>query len=127
MIVRYFDRESESDWDTLAEFCEGHGFPLMPVAAYPATGFIVDDLAIAWLYDTDSVIGWLEWMIINPKRKRSGMVALSSIYDFALEKARENGMIALFSSLHHESLIKLSQAKGFEITDTSCTNVVRKL
>lgn len=127
MNVRLFDKSDERDWSMLQEWCEGHSFPLMPREAYPCIGFIVDDLACAWLYQSDTPLGWLEWMIINPKRRRAGMIALSAIYDEALEKARDLGMIALFSSLQNESLIKLSQAKGFEVTDEGITNMIRRL
>lgn len=127
MKVRSFDRSSDDDWATLAHWCSGHGFPMMPEEMYPDEGFIVDDLAIAWLYQSETPIGWLEWMIVNPDKKRNGMVALSHIYDYALEKAKDLGMMAVFSSLNHESLIKLSQAKGFTITDTNMTNLVRTI
>ena len=98
--------------------------PLM----FPETGMFVEGLACGWLYKTDSPIGWLEWLVINPEaNKVSAFRALKMIYDEAEEKAKALGMSSLFSTFNNDALIKLSKSKGYVAADTNVTNLIKVL
>lgn len=110
------------DWD----------WPVMPPESLPPTGFIISndgyDVCAAWLYRTDSNIGWLEWYITNkaaPKAAKAG--AIEYLIEAASILAKSAGMGVLFSGVNHRNLIKKLESSGFAQTETGVTNFIKVL
>jgi hypothetical protein len=122
------DLDFDKDWETLMGWYEGHGWPRLDPAMLPEVSFFVPDHACGWLYQSDSCVCWLEFLVTNPKGdKKLNFKALDEIYDTAIIKAKELGFTAIFSSFNHKSLIRLAERKGFEVTETGMTNLVRSI
>ena len=120
--------EFEKDWEEISHWYRGHGWDQMDPLILPELGFVVPGYACAWLYQSDSLICWLEWLVTNPKAdKKKNFQALEKIYDEAILRSKELGFTTIFSSFNHKSLIRLAEKKGFKVTENNMTNLVRSL
>jgi len=116
---------AENDHATVAEWWQGHGWPVVPPHLLPPYGIIVDGLCAGWLYKTDSRIGWLEWVVSNPKASArevyDGMVMM---FDLLKEESKRRGDAAIFSALKSRGLIRFYKNQGFEESDSGMTHMV---
>lgn len=129
MKFRYYQPD---DHKMVAGWWEQWGWPVLPPESLPETGFIISndghDVCAAWLYRTDSNIGWLEWYITNkkaPKQARAG--SLEYLLEVGSSIARSMGFRVLFSGVNHQSLIRKLEQAGFSQTETGVTNFIRVL
>ena len=126
MKVDRFDWDKHGD--AMFSWYEGHGWPSLPKAMFPTVGFVVEGLCAGWLYQSDSVVCWFEWIVSNPEaEKRQVHKALAELYDHAIIQSEELGYSSIFSSFNHKGLIRLAEKKGFQVTDTNMTNLVRTI
>lgn len=122
MFIRpytFLDYTSLEHWATLRKF------PLLPPDYLPKTGFIVPGHCIGFLYETDTPITWLEWVISNPEAKNDE--ALNLLIETACSRAKELGYKMIFTSLEHKGLIERYKQHEFIATETGMTNMMRKL
>jgi hypothetical protein len=105
----------------------GQGFESeIPREALPSRGVMVDGLACAWLYETDSALGWIGFPVINPEaNKAKAFRALDAVFDFILEFSSELNMKVMFTSFGHTSLKRLALLKNFNEGDTNVSNFWR--
>jgi hypothetical protein len=116
------------DYQTVCGWWEAHGWPQLPTNLLPANGFIVEGLCAGFLYKTDSAFAILEFVVGNPSSdKIERGEALKVLIERAIESAREQGALVVFTSTEHPSLIEHYQTRGFVVTDKNMTNLVRRI
>lgn len=132
MHVRRYD--PDADYPLFVHWMKGYGLEPLPAVALPKIGFVVVnggvDVAMAFLYQTDSALCHIEWVVRDPKAPVAiarGAVefCVNSLCSFAASL----GYRLAFMSTRHKALInKLTSRAGFEIMeDSSMTNLLRKL
>lgn len=127
MTIRPFTLE---DYPTIHRWWVDHKWTPLPHDLLPVHGFVVEENGVmilaGWLYQSDSKIGWLEWIISNPESTHEDRSsAIDLLINVVIYKAKELGMKALFSSLKHDGLMKKYLANGFVKTDENVTNFIR--
>lgn len=129
MEWRFYQPE---DHALVAQWWKAWEWPVMPPESLPPIGFIISneghDVCAAWLYRTDSNIGWLEWYITNksaPKSAKTG--AIEYLIEIASETALQIGLGVLFSGVNHKNLIRKLESSGFKQTETGVTNFIKVL
>ena len=84
---------------------------------YPPTGFVVDGIAIGFLYRTDAPhVAWLDGVVSDPG---SGPLeraqALKSLISELYAEADRQGVRLVFATTSAPSLVELGQAHGAKI------------
>jgi len=98
----------------------------IPLAALPPRGVIVPGLACAWLYESDSALGWIGFPVVNPDAHRAkAFKALSDVIDEIIAISEADGIQVLVATFGHESLKKLAYLKNFIESDTNVSNLWR--
>lgn len=129
MVTRYFD--SNKDYTDVATWWSGHNWPIIPPDYLPKLGIIVEDddfkYCCGWLYRTDSLIAWLEYVVTNPAapmKRRS--VAINLLIEELSDKAKQMGYGCIFTSAISGGLIRRFKKADFVVGDEGMTNLVRK-
>lgn len=69
--MNFIDFDSVTHYETFLGWAEGHSFSALPLEALPTTGVVArigeKPVAMGFLYQTDSAIGWLEWIMVDPQ------------------------------------------------------------
>lgn len=94
-------------------------------------GFIVYDgdipVVAGFLYDTNSKIAWIEWVISSfdykDKQGRDDAIKMLLIYLEALAKAKDKKV--LYSLLKSKSLIEKYKEMGFSATESGYTEMIK--
>jgi len=94
-------------------------------------GFIVYDedipVAAGFLYDTNSKIAWVEWIVSNfdykDKQGRDDAIKMLLIYLEALARAKDKK--ALYSLLKSQPLINKYKEMGFIATEAGYTEMIK--
>lgn len=124
MIKRF----EHSDYPLLVEWWKSHKWPSVPQECLPQIGFIVNDLCAGFLYQTDSSICIMEWIIAD---KKSDLVKRRESLDILIatlsNEAKNLGFKHIFTSTPHTSLISRYKKLGFNQTDTNVTNLLRSI
>jgi len=122
MIREYND----NDYITLCEWWVEHKWGVIPMNCLPKVGFVVNNICAGFLYQTDSKIAWLEWIISNPQsNKEERDVALDLLINQLLITAKELGFKLVFTSVKHPKLKERYLEHGFLITENNSTEMVR--
>lgn len=119
---------TELDYPMLYRWWLEHKFPPPPLEALPKVGVIVEDCAAGFIYQTDSCIAWLEWIVVDPtcdKIKRRQ--ALDGLVKELSQLAKEKGYKTLFSSSVHPGLIERLKQAGFMVGDNNTTQLIRNI
>jgi hypothetical protein len=92
----------------------------------PKVGFVIegeeDPICAGFLYQTDSAVCWLEWIVTNPKIKaREKYDAISYLIDVICDEARGLGFKVIYTSSNQSGLMKLLKRKDILPTDTGVT------
>lgn len=105
------------DYPEICDWWESRGFPFIQKSKLPPCGIVVDGegvkMCAGWLYNTDSSIALLEWVVANPGSpvhyKRD---ALKLLVNTARSEVMGNKEL-LMSFLAHERLISIFEECGF--------------
>lgn len=129
MKVRGF---TEADYTEVAKWWVAHGWQPVPPGSLPIIGMIVESpknkLCAGWIYQTDSDIAWLEWVVGNPEAdKMERSEALDMLVQSLLRAAKERGHSAIFTTLRHERLIERYKKHGFKVTDENMTCMIGRI
>jgi len=119
---------TKDDYPKLIEWWKMHNWTPPAYDMLPKIGFIIDGYCAGFLYQTDSKVALLEFIIANPnsdKEKRSG--CLDELINVLLSTAQEMGYTRVFSSIQHPKLIERYNKHGFLQTDTNMTNFIKVL
>lgn len=113
----------ETDYDKFVEWWKFWKFPPPPKNLLPANGLgglkLTNeegiDVAVAFLYETNSDIAWLEFLVLNPniKDKNQREEAKKEIIYYLTLHAEQKGYKAVFSSVKQKSLIDSFVKNGY--------------
>jgi len=121
----------EAHYGIISEWWEAHKWPVIPLPALPQIGMVVihdKPVCAGWLYKTDSTIGWMEWLISDRRAEKSVRgEAIDLLIDSLLERAKQEGMGIVFTSIRVPKLIKRLEHHGFSISDANMTNMTRTI
>jgi hypothetical protein len=116
------------DYPTVETWWAGHGWSPVPLQILPRLGIIADmhhgetstPTAAAWLYMDNSVgVAMLEWIVTNPEAKpRDVLKAITEAVNFIKTRAAELGYTVILATCRQESLSKVLQKRGFNVTDS---------
>lgn len=80
----------------------------------PAVGFLSDDAAVGWLYQTDSGVGLIESFVTNPAAPpKSRHAAVDEIGVALISEARHLGITRLLTMTPHRSIGRMAIRRGF--------------
>lgn len=83
------------DYDTIKHWWTLHGSSVVPPRLLPKVGFVVENVAAAFLYRTDAPVGWIENLISNPSiskdiRSQGIDLLLQTLFEYADSTGIEN-------------------------------------
>lgn len=130
MNVRSFDQDI--DYKHLSEWWTKWEWPVIPMDHLPPIGIVIssdgEDLAMGFLYRTDSRFAWLEWATGNPdSNKFLRREALDILFKELIAKAKREDFSTIFTTMRHPGLITRAQDHGFQVTDVGMTNLVMRI
>lgn len=114
------------DYGTVSQWWKAREWPIIPLEYLPNHGLIIDNYCAGFVYNTDSAIAWIEFIVSNPnsdKVKRSQ--AMDILIDSLIGKARILGAKCVFTSSNNEKLIKRFVSQGYSIADRNVTHLMR--
>ena len=86
------------------------------------------DLASGFLYETNSGIAWLEFIVTNPKTtSEERNKAILTLLEELSSSAKELGFSVIFSSIKNENLINKYLENGFSIGTKGTTELIKIL
>jgi hypothetical protein len=118
---------SEDDYKIVCGMMDGWGANVLHRRMLSEYGAIISkngyDVCSGWLYQSDSKLAWIEWVIMDktaPRYTREG--ALDFLYKTLFDKAKELGFEVVMCVANHKLLIeRLKNKLGF-IEDTAGGN-----
>lgn len=111
-------REFKPKWDykIVASWWEGYGQAPVPIHLLPWIGYIVDDVAAGFLYQTDSGIALLENFISNKdSRADARSDALDQITSALVKKAEELGYLHIIAFSSLPAIEERARKHGFSV------------
>lgn len=127
----------ESDYDILSEWWKWNRFPIPPKGILPNMGLggkmVVDELGnnicSAFLYNTDSALAWIEFVVASPHIKDREIRRKSQVFliESLTNEARERGYLAVFASIKSESLIQRYIEAGYYADGLKTTELIIRL
>lgn len=107
--MRFYE---ESDYLMIAEWMKDRGLKMCPQEDLPQIGVIVPGKAVAFLYQTDSSVCYIESLISNRKASDSDN-ALNLVVKGVLEAAKDLGYKTIFSSTKLDAVVNRAVELGF--------------
>lgn len=129
MTIKLF--EPNEHYKLVAEMWEAQNWPIIPLEGLPTTGMITfqDDIPVAagFLYNTDSSMAWLEFIVGNPdidyELRGQG---LDLVIQGLTKVAKNMNKKMIFTVSNHKRLIDRYKSFDFKEQDT-VTELVRSL
>jgi hypothetical protein len=122
--------ETRLVYDSVCNLWEMNNWPSIPLGSLPPMAIITseqdtgDVLAAAFVYHTNSNLGWFEWLVCHKEcRREYRSEVLNSTIRFAEDYAKTNGMV-LFSSVKSVNLISRLESRKWKKTDGGMTNFI---
>lgn len=127
-----------TDYETLKDWWGFWRFPAPSIPSLPQyeqgsfNGLIAShngkDLAAGFLYETNSAMCWIEYIVTNPKTSSEEREeAILKVLEELSSSARELGYLAIFSSLKNENLINKYKKIGFIEGTKGTTELIKIL
>lgn len=127
----------ESDYEVLVGYWTWNRFPPPPKEVLPnnALGGIMvideqgNNLCAGFLYNTDSALAWIEFIVASPHIKDRDIRRKSQVFliESLTNEARERGYLAVFASIKVESLIQRYIEAGYSADGLKATELVIRL
>lgn len=126
MKVRLYNAE---DYPVIAEWWKFFKWVPVKQEALSTVGIVVEaedePICAAWVYTTNSSLGWLEWVVVNPKATKAIRgVALDFLIDTAKQTALALGVKQLFMTTRGEAFLRRLTRHGFKVTDDRMKNLL---
>ena len=124
-----------SDWDTLVTWWKWWRWPIMPRDFLPEDGtggLMVEKnnipIIAGFLYETNSNVLILEWIVSNPKYKEQDRKkAVELLIEEVENKAEELGYKYMFSIGRSKHLIDTHEKLGWKVDKKSSHEITKKL
>ncbi len=119
--------QRDEDYEMLASWWTGHGWPAVPKHILPPLGIIADNIAAGWLYMDNGGTGvcMMEWLVTDPKVSPIATVrALRVVVDFLKSEASRMDYGVMLTTCNQEGLARLLENKGFQRTDTGMIHLI---
>lgn len=117
MIVR---RYNDSDYETLCKWWDGYGHIDIPKRYLSPVGFIVEDHVAVFVYETKSVMAWMEFMVGNStKTKQERSDAISMLLKEVSKYCQDNEYEVINTAAQLESLQNKFKEEGFIGSDNN--------
>lgn len=128
--LTFISIDLEQHYPLIAGWWAKHQWAIIPKECLPQTGLIAvqgeTPLAAAFLYRTDSAMGWLEFMVTNPDANPITRArGLKEVIKRLSSEAPHLGIKCLFSSTVNDGLVKILKGADFTVGDTNTTQLVR--
>lgn len=122
----------EKHYNLVTEWWQRQNFAVVPLSHLPQVGIVVfvneKPTAAGWLYQTDSSICWLEWIVANPEiRGEERKAALSYLINEVKRAASQMDFKTIFMSVQNASLMSRLESHGFVQSDKDMTNLIFNL
>lgn len=83
-------------------------------------------ICAAFLYSSDSAIGWIEFVVANPDAgARSVARGIDLLLESLIALSQSIGQACLFTSTNRRGLVRKYERAGFKVGDTQTTQLVR--
>lgn len=103
-----------TDYETIKGWCKARNINAPEESALPKTGFIDDELAVGFLYSTDSSVCMIDGYVSNPNSgKEDRSLALDKITDFLICSARSLGFKFVKADTKNKSISARCLKHGF--------------
>lgn len=115
--------------EELASWMIKRGWPILPQWMLPKDGFVVPGVCCGFIYRSDErpSIAFFEWIFTSPDAtSESRNEGLDILIEHAMEFCRISGVKSCISFLSDSGLISRYVDKGFSITETNMTGLVRR-
>ena len=127
----YYREYDESDHAMISEWWKSHSFPVLSKETLPKTGIIIehgeDPVAAGFVYLSDSTVGWVEWIVSNPKANPLVRArAIPILIEELCLAAREKGCKMVITALEHPKLIDRLLKSGYVQGDVGMTHLIRR-
>lgn len=118
-----------NDYEMLVKWWKDWSWPAIPKEMLPPLGFIANEAACIFLYDTGSAIAWIEWLITDKEaekevRGKSIDEVISHACDVAKKAYRAK---FIHTSIRNQVLEKRLLKMGFFVTDKHMVNMLKNL
>jgi len=125
----------ESDWDTLVSWWEWWRWPVMPKEFLPenGTGGIMIEknnipIVAGFVYETNSEVVILEWVISNPKYKgKDRKKAIELLITEVEKRTKELGYKYMFSVGRNKHLINTHEKLGWDVDKRNSHEITKKI
>lgn len=127
----------EGDYEKLCEFWNFWKFSIPPKDCLPNNGLggikIIDEtgtiICAGFLYETNSGLSWLEFIISNPniKDKKARSDSQIMLISHLTVEAEEKGFKAVFASITHKGLIEKYEQVGYTKNPINSTELYMSL
>ena len=123
----------DSDWDTLVEWWNAWGWPIMPKDMLPDNGkggIMIEHkdqkIVAGFLYWSNSKLVWLDWIISNPNaNKKIRKQAIEKLITTAEKMVKEAGSKYIMSISRSNSLLKTHEKLKWSIDKTSSHEMIK--
>ena len=125
----------KSDWDILVSWWEWWKWPVMPKEFLPenGTGGIMIEknnipIIAGFLYETNSEVAILEWVISNPKYKgKDRMQAIELLITEVEKRTKELGYKYMFSIGRNKHLVSIHEKLGWSVDKRNSHEITKKI
>ena len=82
----------------------------------PTTGFIIDNVAAMFVYETNSKVCFFDCLICNKEiDKDIRSEALDMLVNYGEKYAKDKGYSYIFSNSHYDAVVKRAENHGFNV------------
>jgi len=126
------------DYPMLASWWSAHKWEAVPEAILPGLGVVAYHrekageteafpLCAAFLYMSNSNgVCWMEWLVSNPKAQGMETIrAINAVVTFMEQEAKRLGYGVMLTACRQESLGRIYQKIGFQVTDRNVTHMIK--
>lgn len=131
-MIRFEKFSPEKHYEILKDWWLGHKWSVVPMRSLSKNGLMCywNDIPVCsgFIYGSDSNIAWQEWLLCDPKADRQyRSECIDNLLDELDKQAKDMGYTVIFTSVRNASLMTRLENKGFQVSDTEMTNMVKVL
>jgi hypothetical protein len=103
-----------SDWPMIHGWYDARGMAALPADSIPGCGVIIHDVAVGFLYRTDSSVGLIDAILTNPAQPVLARGrAVKTIVNLLVEIAPTVGVKYILAQPRRASLARFAKSIGF--------------